>query len=486
MRSVIIAGSLALILTLAVNFVQKDGRVFNSEPYASKLTKSAELYSNYFRTAVREDRSSTLVGKAPAGTPVKVMEEYNHWFKISLPSGNMGWIDEDNLAFSPGALTKHYHNALCALYDKPDTRNGKLLKKINSREWLIRLEHKTIKTPRSTNSVDYSKVKAADGTTGWIKEYHLERVGWEQPRLIKRRDWHFDKNAFISHWKGKSIEDFIAKFSEPSGIKNDKATKTYFFNNIILFDAEHKETGIQATAKDGIIEDFNRTGRTVKWIGYFPLSDVLRSSFVMNGLWGIFDLTSHKSYDKYGDELSKELFNLPKWASIILLILFMIAFLALFYLIMYVPYFVAHKIAYHYSLNRSLANKIILTIAAICSLVLGYLYFVFTNVNIGVFNNWFLLHFLFAVGMTIGFISKWRSDLLYVRCAKCRFWSGTDNGSDLVSRTDKTLTTTYADGHKTRDKGVEEVWIDHRLCANEECGFAWDIRRTWFSGWSRG
>ena len=49
----------------------------------------------------------------------------------------------------------------------------------------------------------------------------------------------------------------------------------------------------------------------------------------------------------------------------------------------------------------------------------------------------------------------------------------------------KARTTTYSSGRKTVDHGTAETWIDHRLCANNQCGFSWDVVRNYFSGWSR-
>jgi len=484
MKIVIILSIIAAILTGIVNIFQFDERVFNSEPFMSSLIKDTEIYSYPSLKGSTDEWSSVPIGQALAGSRVNVLENHFSWYKILLNNGTMGWVKETNLQASKGALTKHYNNPLCALFDKPDAREGKVLKRIDKREYLTILEHKNVRQS-PTNIVPYSKVKAADGTIGWIKDYHLERIGWKQPRLINRRNWRFSKASFISDWQGRDISDFINKFSEPSAIKMIDKGKIYFFNNIYLYDGTRKEMGLQAKTTDGKIESFDRTGRITKWIGYFPFSETLRSSILMNNFWDIFDLAGHKSYDKYGDAVKKTLFEMSTWVRVLILIVVSATFLALFYLILYLPYFITHKIAYHYSLNRKLANKIILFIAASGAIVLGYFYFVFINVNIGVFNNWFLLHFLFALGMTIGFIGKWRTDLLYKRCAQCRDWSGVSNGSEKIGSIEKTLVTTYSDGHKTTEKGVEEHWIDHRICTNQDCGLTWDVYRTFWSGWSR-
>jgi hypothetical protein len=268
------------------------------------------------------------------------------------------------------------------------------------------------------------------------------------------------------------------KFAEPYAIKDEGDSRIYIFSNIFLYNEAKKEIGVQVVTKDGIIDDFKYSGRKRNWIGYFPLSQQLRMPFVMNSIWDIFSIGEKEALDEYGDRTHEQLFNVPRWLSILLLILFIISFLALYFLVFYVPYFIAHKITYWQSLNTKLSNGVILTIAIVSGTVLGYPYFVFCNANIGVFNEWFIVHFLFVTGMALGFIQMWNNDLKYVRCSACRFWSGIHNGSELVSKVEST--TTYSDGRKER--GTKEVWIDYRLCNRTECGHEWKIRRTRYSG----
>jgi len=481
MKIVAILASVAFVITLAVNIFHKDQRVFNSEPYSTKLIKKADMFSNHFTKGANEEWASMPVGTAAAGTPVKVMEGYSKWYRISLPNGTMGWVQEENLQPSEGGLIRRASNKTVGVWATPEKKKGNLVTDVGGREWVTRLGHTSVK--QSRGNWGFTKIKTSDGKVGWIDDYDIERVGWKQPRLIDKKIWRFDKSSFVSDWQGKPVEDFIKKFSEPDAIQNDKGNKIYTFNNIFLYDGDRKEIGIKAITKAGNIEEIGRTSRVTKWIGYFPLTGALRSSFVMNRFWDFFDLKAHSWRDKYGDQISEKYFSLPKWASIVLLILFIAMFLALFYVVLYVPYFVVQKIAYRISLNRKLKNGIILTIAGTGGAVLGYIYFMFIAVNIGVIHNWFIIFLLFAIGMTYGFIGKWKSDLLYNRCVQCRYWSGTDNGSDLVSRTHRTLTTTHSDGHRTREKGTQEVWLDHRLCANKQCGYAWDVVRTFWSGW---
>ncbi|MCB9090189.1 MAG: SH3 domain-containing protein [Calditrichae bacterium] len=486
MKVIVIAALIAAMLTFANNFFQKDERIFDAEPYPTKLIHKTDLFSNHFDQGTHEEWASISIGTAAAGTPVKVMEPGRlQWYKIQLADGTMGWVPEENLQASKEGLIRRARNKHVHLWDNLDFRNRKTIKEVNGREWVTRLETASPKLSRGGTPMHFSRIRTEDGTSGWVDDYDIERVGWKQPRLIDRQEWRFNKSAFLADWQGKPVDEFIQKFAEPAAIQHNNGRDIYFFNNIFLYDGDRKEMGIQAIARSGVIEEIGRTGRVTKWIGYFPLSEALRIPFVINHIWGIFDLAHNDSYDNYGDAISRDLFDMPGWAKFIIAIVFIGIFLALFYIILYVPYFVTEKIAYRISLNRKLNNGIIGTIGTVGAIVLGYLYFVFVNVNIGVFNNWFLLHFLFALGMTVGFIGKWRNDLLYQRCQRCRYWSGTDNGSDLVSRTHKTLTTTYSSGRKTVDHGTAETWIDHRLCANNQCGFSWDVVRNYFSGWSR-
>lgn len=477
MKYVIYTSILAVIFVVG-SYFNPDKRVFNADPAETTVSQTASIYSYHTEKALHQDYASIESGVAEKGTKVRVMEYHHYWYKILLPDGTMGWIREENLEPTRMASVRYNSDETLKLYSKPGKKDpGDTVSGLVKREWVERTGEYHTEKIGSTETV-YARVRTADGDEGWIRASLLERVGWKQPRLIDRREWRYNRPAFVKKWKGRSIEEFMDKFAEPYAIKNEGDTRIYIFSNIYLYNKTRKEIGIQAITKNGSIEDFNYSGRKRIWIGYFPFSQELRMPFIMNSIWDIFSIGEKEALDEYGDRDHKSLFNVPKWLSIVLLILFIISFLALYYLIFYVPYFIAHKITYRQSLNRKLLNGVIFTIAVVSALVLGYPYFIFCNVNIGVFNEWFVVHFLFVLGMTLGFIQMWNTDLKYVRCSACRFWSGIDNGSKLISKWEST--TTYGDGRK--EKGTKEVWMDYRLCNRPECGHEWKIRRTYYSG----
>lgn len=480
-RILAIAGA---ILSLIINIFHFDRTKYNADPYETRLIKQAELYSNHSRATKGDKRVSVYLGVANAGTPAKVMESHFDWIKIQLPDGTMGWTNEMNIPLPAQALCRHTRNPLCGIYDKPDTKNGTQLKRLKKRTMLTVLEHYE-DTSRPGYTYGFTKVRAKDGTEGWIKDYHIERVGWELPRRIKRTNKRYEKVPFIKKWTGKPIEKFIKKFAEPSGIKWEEGKKIYYFNTIYLYDRDRVEIGMQIPVQDDTIEAINRTHRITKWIGKFPLSATLRSPLLMNTIWTVFSYGESKSYDKYGDTGGDSGFKKRGIFSWIIAIAAMAALLAMFYVIVAFPYTMMHKIAWRYSLDTSHSNNTVLMLASAGGIVFGYIFFVFLNVNLQAFNNYFLLHFLFSLGMTIGFINKWRSDLMYNRCQKCRYWSGTHDRSELLGVTESTRTTTHSDGHKTRDKGTTEHWRDFQYCNRPECGYRWYIDRTWWSGWSR-
>lgn len=486
MKFVFGAGLLTLLLTVASFLFTSDERVFNGDPFPSRLIRKAELYSNHFRADTRENWTSMAIGTAPAGTAVSVMEEGpSQWYKIQLPDGTMGWVEESALQPSDGGLIRSPQHRSVHLWDSLDKAGRTIVAEVPGRDWVTRIDHAGARHGSGGTEVTYSRVRTADGAVGWVYDWDVERIGWKQPRLIDRREWRFNKAGFVADWTGKPIAAFLDAFAEAAARVRRNGADVYYFNNIFLYDGDRKEMGIQAVTRDGVIESFERSGRITKWIGLFPLSETLRMPVIMNGIWDILDLGANHSYDAFGDRTAAIDLDLPTWASVAIAVLFAGFYLAMIYLILFVPFWVSNGIAWRISQNRNLANGVILTIAAATGLVLSYLYFVFTNVNIGLFNNWFVLHVLFVVGMTLGFLGKWRGDLMYRRCAQCRYWSGTDNGSDLLSRTHQTLTTTYNTGRKTVDKGTQEVWVDHRLCENPQCGNRWDVIRTFFTGWSR-
>ncbi|RLC57865.1 MAG: hypothetical protein DRH89_02515 [Candidatus Cloacimonadota bacterium] len=483
MKIVKILAIIGFVLTLVINIFQYDKTVYGTDPYLSKLVKDAEIYSNHSTQTTSDKRVSLLVTNAKAGTSVHILENYFAWCKIQLPDGTMGWTDEKNLQIPDDALCRHTNNALCGLYDQPDARNGKQLLRLKKRTYLTILDHKTVTKARGYET-GFTKVKAPDGTIGWIKDYHIERAGWKQPRRIKRKEWRYNKNSFINKWTGKDIEKFTKKFAEPSAIKNDNGKKIYYFNNIFLYDRNRVELGLKLTVVNNEIENINRSHRIKKWIGSFPLSSFLRSPLLNNNFWYFLSLAASQSYDKFGDKV-KAKYQPNGWLRWVIVIVVGSALLSFFFMLVYLPYYLWDKATFRASEDKTKANNTILMIAVLGAIVLGYLWFVFLNVNFNAFNNYFLLHILFCLGMTTGFISKWNSDLMYNRCTRCRFWSGTHDYSELLGVTESTQTTTYSDGSKKREKGKTEHWRDHRYCNRQECGHKWYIDRNFWSGWKR-
>jgi len=482
MKIVKILAIIGFILFLMFNFLQYDKTIYKTKPALSKLTKDAELYSNSCTPSASEKRVSVSVATVSAGTPVQIMETYLSWCKVQLSDGTMGWTEERNLEITASALCRYPHNPFCAIYEEPKTDSKQLLR-LKKRTYLQILAHQDVTASRGYET-GFTKVKAPDGTIGWIKDYHLERAGWEQPRRIKRKEWRYTKDSFNKKWIEQDFEKFTKKFAEPAAMKNEEDKQIYYFNNIFLYDKDRVELGLQVTVSNHKIEAVNRSHRITKWIGKFPLSSFLRSSLLNNHFWYFFSLGEKQSYDKYGDEVKPKAQRkgIIRW---IFMIVFGAIFLTFYYSLVAVPYFIWDKFTRKQSLDTSKSNGQIKFIATTGAIVLGYLWFVFLNVNFSAFFNWFALHFLFCIGLTIGFIDKWVSDLMYKRCSRCRYWSGKNESSELLGVTEHTKTTTYSDGHKTHEKGKTEHWRDYQYCERTECGHRWHIDRTWWSGWRR-
>ncbi|HEY9115732.1 MAG TPA: SH3 domain-containing protein [Bacteroidales bacterium] len=471
-----ILAALALILIVLNIVTSSDKRNFDAEPYNTQLINQAELYSNSRLPGQTDKMASVLVGSAPAGTKIEVLEPgILDFYKVMLPDGTMGWVEGKNIKQSETVMVKYISDAACGLWDAPNYVKGKQIRRISEREMLTIIDG----PEQVNNTLAFYKVKDKNDTIGWINESYLSPMGWEVPRFVDRKTWRYKKDSFEEDWIGKPVGEFIEKFAEPGAIKNESGKKTYYFNNIYLYKDDHKYIGQQLVTQNGIIEEVKYSGTDTKWTGYFPLSNELRSNFFMNTIWDLANFRDYERLDKYGDSKATQFDS--KWVRILVAILFIILILSLFYIILYIPYFVTDKTASRLSLNPKLSNSIIKTIVLVGTAVLGYLWFVFISVNIGVFNEYFLIFMLFSLGMAMGLIGMWSSSLLYNRCRKCHLWTGSDNGSEMVAAYDHTRTSTGSSGYSKSEHGRSEIWIDHRLCTN--CGFMWDIRRRFWSGW---
>jgi uncharacterized protein YgiM (DUF1202 family) len=87
MRNRILIGSLALTLALGIAGCGRSGPAYGDIPSKIKVTVDGNMY---VRSA--PDSESPVVGTAPVGTVLRVIDALPVYYKITLPDGVSGWI----------------------------------------------------------------------------------------------------------------------------------------------------------------------------------------------------------------------------------------------------------------------------------------------------------------------------------------------------------------------------------------------------------
>lgn len=447
----------------------------------AKIGKSGKVYSNFTAEWGKSNTKnfSEEVGDIVPGQPVTVME-FDGWdrYKVQLPDGTMGWLDGEYLEPSKHTFVKHTApstNRHIASNRGAIGAARKIVKEVNKKTAVTRLEE--IPDPeRSANSIDWTKVRTDDGIEGWIMSNYLYPVIMDPVRYINRKEWHYGMDSFKKKWIDEPLEKFEKKYKEPSGIKISDRQKICYFNNIYLFKDTKEYYSIRVHAIDGVIKDIDAATRRTSWVGYMPLSSLLRINVLANylGNW---------QYILEDDtDLNKESFDmkdhLPSWLYWIVVLLIFLLMLAILFFVLKVPYYIVNKWTYKQSLNRDLFNRRIMTYAVLGSVILGYTYYVLMVANFFPFNKYFFITTLFCLGMILGNISKWRNDLDYNRCNRegCHQWTGQDNGTEFLGGSIVTQTITYNNGATEKNKQTIRKYRDHRKCS--ACGNEWSIIRT--------
>jgi hypothetical protein len=450
------------------------------EPTKATIAKAANIYSNFTMDYNNPHKKlfSEPVGKVKPGQRILMLES-SGWtdFKIQLPDGSTGWIEGEYIKPSKNTSVKFNssgNNHHIASNRGAIGEDRKIVKEVNEKMAVTRLEEYTeVKTVRGRKStLQWTKVRTEDGIEGWLMSDYLYQVVINPYRFISRKDWSFDRDAFVEKWKGKSIEKFTEKFKEPSGLKIADGQQISFFNNIFLFNGNKENYGVRVYVKDSLIETIDAGARKTSWVSYLPLASTFRINLIGNylGNWNYM-------FESTGDPDSKVIDMrdyMPEWLSwIVVLLIFLISLVILYY-ILKIPFIIVNKVTYKQSLNRKLFNKRIMLYATLGSIILGYVYSLIMLVNVYPFNDYFFITALFCLGMILGNIGKWRNDLDYNRCnaATCHQWTGEHSWTEYLGG--ETVTQTMSNG--STNSQTTRRYREHRICS--ACGHEWSIIRT--------
>lgn len=451
------------------------------QPVDSIIGKSVKLYSNVTLEGGKTNSKNFAeeTGSAIAGQKVKVLE-FNGWsrYKVELPDGTMGWLNEEDLKPAKNTFIKHTAsgpNKNISETHESVYANRKIIKEVNEKTAVTRLE-KFRQNGRNGAYLDWTKVKTEDGTVGWIMSDYLFWVVMEPNRTIIRKQWFYKMDYFKNRWIGKPIEKLEKKYKEPSGVKVSGNEKTAYFNNIFLLDGHKEYYSIRVYETDGIINNIDAGTRRTNYASYMPLSSSLKINFLANyiGNWQqIFedDNDLNKEHKAYYD-------SLPNWLTVVIAIIIFIIFLGILAFVLMIPYYLVNRLIQKISMNRKLFNGRILLYAIVASLVFGYIYYILMVVNVYPFNRYFFITTLFCLGMPLTNIYKWRNNLDYNRCNKadCHRWTGEDDGTEFLGGNQITQRIRRGDGSTETNVQTTRHYIDYRKCS--ACGHMWSIRRT--------
>jgi SH3-like domain-containing protein len=450
------------------------------EPTKATIANAGKVYSNFAMDLNNANNKiySEVVSKAKSGQRVLIMES-GRWddFKIQMPDGSMGWIEGEYLKPSKNTFIKYQssgNNRHIASNRGAIGSDRKIVKEVNEKTAVTRLEeYREVKRVRGReNILNWTKVRTEDGTEGWIMSDYLYKVVIDSNRFINRKEWRYGMDYFVEEWKGKSIEKFIEKFKEPSGIKITEKQSIYYFNNIFLFNRNNESYGVRVYVKDSLIETIDAGAHKTSWVSYLPLSSALRINLVGNYI-GNWNYMFEDTGDPNGIHIDIRDY-MPEWLSFIVILLVFLIGLGILYFILKIPFIIVNKVTYKQSLNRKLFNRRIMLYAILGSIILGYLFSLIMLVNVYPFNDYFFITAIFCLGMILRNISKWRNDLGYNRCnaATCHQWTGEHSWTEYLGG--EKVTQTMRDG--STNTQTTRRYREHRICS--ACSHEWSILRT--------
>jgi len=449
------------------------------KPVKATALKTGNIYSNSTLDVSNSKHFSEVTGEVHPGQTLWVMET-GFWsgYKVQLEDGTMGWIDDQNI--KPFKETFIKHNSAGNNKDIASNRGAIgadriIVKEVIEKTAVTRLEEYR-ENKGNDYFIDWTKVRTKDGIEGWVMSDYLRRVVAEPYRRISRKEWQYELNSFNKSWNGETIESFINKFKEPSGINKKEGEAIYYFNNIYLFDKNEEYFGVRVYVKNKLIDKIDGGGRRTSWVSYMPLSSSMRLNLIGNyiGNWNsIFERNNNPDLESFDIRD-----HVPNWLYWIIVILVFLFFLAILIFVLKIPYKILNKLILKQSLNRKYFNWTIKVFAVIGSIIVGYFFYLLVAVNIFPFREYFIITTLFCLGMIIGNIRNWINDLDYNRCnaVNCHQWTGVDNGTEFLGGNTTTQTITRNDGSRETNKQTTKNYIDYRICT--ACGHKWSIYRT--------
>ncbi len=473
MKLTIAAATFYVIYWLVLNFVINNDEKFHGEKFSTGIKQNSALLSFHSHKIKRSEISTVVIDSVAMGTEVKVLEgEIGRRFKIVLPNGNIGWVKNEEIDIAPYMYVCYPKSQEVGIWKDPAPATGMVIKYLTYPIAVTCLDTALIENDNT--EYQYIKVVTFDGNEGWIKSSDVIFSRLDSRIIPSKKIWRFNGKLFVESLINKPFSLFFQKFGEPDAVlKTAINSSKYFYYNIVLYENRFEESAIQIITKNDTIGNIYAVDKYREPVSYFPLSEHCRIFSVMNSFWDVFDLFYVPVYSHFDKNFIQNFNSKEKWIGLALTILIFVGFFSFAFVVIYVPYFISDKLLYSISLSKRIPNGVLLFLVFFLSIMSGYFYFLFINLNFGIFNTNFIPHLAAAVLINVLFIRKRVTEIKFDRCPKCHYWSGSDYVVDILDGEDE-QEAEAGERDVSRGKGKKKK-IRRRACLNSKCGHEWEV-----------
>ncbi len=402
------------------------------------------------------------------------------WIQVKTPNGDFGFIDFKLLNGSKHRKAKAGARIFMKIgAEKEDT--------LTSGSMVTVLERKTQKV--NYGSIDYIKIKLADGKVRWARDKQFEELIFEG--IPKLNPDYFIATTIATARKqilGKTKEAVEKRYGIASSFFQTQKTDQAYYAQLVVTDTNNRQ-------RKGLIVNFNKNDTAFnlnyidegesRFYNKFPLMNFVRSQ-EYNKTMAYHYYLPDQPLIKWWTE-----FKTSNWLTKIIYWVLGIVYLTLCLFIFYsLARQLVSPLMQVFTYNRVFANGFVKFVNFLLMFLATYMFFLFA---VTIMDIWFLPLIAF-LGTVIFWYIIHSHFVEYDRCPSCHtMYSALDKGS---TKTGKSKSTSYE--HKEKDLGYRsriegnieyrehhyQTWsekttdiyqhsLDHRSCAL--CGYEWDI-----------
>ena len=410
------------------------------------------------------------------GTKVTPTKSYASCFQVTLPSGEFGFINyqdiEDTYWVENVDSIKFFYG------DKWGAGEFEMLPP-GTRAYRLEI----------LDNGGIYKIRLKDGRTGTVIKHYMRSPYFRTlPEVNQKFIRIYSLEKLQKKLLGKTREeaiDFIGPASAFIYTNNDQTSSELYFRYAMAVKDKMRHKGLKISYDGNVANEITLLGSAKKAMAerlplaglirnmnlnkYFnPIKNYIRETDTKEGWWSKFT--------------KKNLFT-----KIIGIIVWLIGI----FLFFSIPQLLSWPFRRLIISIKPMGNGLVKFINFL--LLTGFMYLFFLVLTLNVILDQFILVVIFTLFPWFIYVRRNSSTINYNRCPRCHtMWSADDKGSTHTgtehsrawktrdvykgSSTSGNVTTKHYDRHHDEEITTTENYLDHRKCQN--CGFEWDVHRA--------